>query len=61
MKVEQYLRFGAKQVWIIYPKRKRIHVYRPGVALVILDQTQMLEGGELLPGFEVKVADLFIF
>jgi Uma2 family endonuclease len=58
IKVEQYLRFGAKQVWVVYPKRKRVHVHRPDQAMAALDQTQTLEGGDLLPGFSVKVADL---
>ncbi len=60
IKVDQYLDAGAKQVWVVYPKTKRIHVFHGGRSMVILDETQMLEGGDLLPGFSVKVADLFL-
>jgi Uma2 family endonuclease len=59
-KVEQYLRFGAKQVWIVYPKRKCIHVYRADKSMAILDESETLTGGDLLPGFSVKVSDLFV-
>lgn len=59
-KVEQYLRFGAKQVWIVYPKRKCVHVYRANKSMAILDESETLTGGDLLPGFSVKVSDLFV-
>jgi Uma2 family endonuclease len=60
IKVEQYLQSGAKQVWVLYPKTKRIHVFRPGSQPVVLDETQTMDGGELFRGFSVKVADLFL-
>ncbi len=60
IKIEQYLHSGAKQIWVLYPKTKRVHVFTPGSQLAILDETQTLEGGDLLPGFSVKVADLFL-
>jgi Uma2 family endonuclease len=59
VKVEQYLQSGAKQVWILYPKTKRLHLFRPGNQLRVLDETQTLDAAELFPGFSVKVADLF--
>jgi Uma2 family endonuclease len=59
IKVKQYLQYGAKQVWILYPKTQNIHVFFTGAALIILDHDQTLEGGDLLPGFSTKVADLF--
>jgi Uma2 family endonuclease len=59
-KVEQYLRFGAKQVWIVYPTKKRVHVFRPDAAPAVLNESQSLDGGDVLPGFSVKVADLFV-
>jgi Uma2 family endonuclease len=58
-KVKQYLQGGAKQVWVLYPKTRNIHVFSGAQSPRILDANQTLEGGELLPGFSVKVADLF--
>ncbi len=59
VKVGQYLQSGAKQVWVLYPKTRRIHVFHAGGATVIFDESQTLEGGDSMPGFSVKVADLF--
>jgi Uma2 family endonuclease len=60
IKVEQYLQSGARQVWVLYPKTKRVHVFRPGSQVTVLGETQTLDAGDLLPGFSVKVADLFV-
>jgi Uma2 family endonuclease len=60
VKVEQYLHSGAKQVWVLYPKTKRLHLFRPGNQLRVLDETQTLDAAELFPGLSVKVADLFL-
>ncbi len=60
VKVDQYLQSGARQVWILYPKTKCIYVFRAGEQVAVLDASQRLEGGDLLPGFSVAVADLFL-
>lgn len=59
-KVDQYLRAGARQVWIVYPKGKRVQVFYADGSGCLLSETQTLEGGDLLAGFSVKVADLFV-
>jgi Uma2 family endonuclease len=59
IKLEQYLQSGAKEVWILYPRTRRLHLFRPGNQLRMLDETQTLDAAELLPGFSVKVADVF--
>ena len=45
-KVEQYFRAGAQQVWVLYPKTKRVHVFCDADQAVVLDETQTL-GGEM--------------
>jgi Uma2 family endonuclease len=60
IKVEQYLQSGAKQVWVLYPKTKRLHLFRPGNQLRVLDETKTLDAAEFFPGFSIKVADLFL-
>jgi Uma2 family endonuclease len=59
LKVDQYIWAGSKQVWVLYPKSRRVHVFYAGGATTMLDETQTLTGGELLPEFSVKVAELF--
>ena len=58
LKVHQYLKGGAKQVWVLYPKTQDLHVHMARQT-VILKGDEVLDGGELLPGFAVKVSDLF--
>jgi Uma2 family endonuclease len=60
IKVQQYLHTGAKQVWVVYPITKRVHIFLAGGQLTILDKTQTVDAGDLLPGFSIKVADLFL-
>jgi Uma2 family endonuclease len=60
IKTKQYLQAGAKQVWVLYPATRTVHVSRPNTPVVVLDEIQTLTGGDLLPGFSVKVADLFV-
>lgn len=60
VKVRQYLRFGAKQVWVLYPKTKTVEVHCHGIPTATLEESQTLTGGDLLPGFSVTVSDLFV-
>ncbi len=58
IKVDQYLGAGAKQVWVLYPKTRKLYVYG-GRQSVVLKGDDLLDGGGLLPGFSVKVSELF--
>lgn len=57
-KVAQYLEFGVKQVWVLYPRSKTLVLHTPGGART-LRQNDTLDGGTLLPGFAVRVGDFF--
>jgi Uma2 family endonuclease len=52
-KAGAYLASGAGIVWAIDPRRRTVTVYPPGV------EPQRLTGEGVLPGFAVRVADLF--
>jgi Uma2 family endonuclease len=58
LKARQYLLSGGKEVWIVYPKTKTVHILRPGSAQVF-EENSVVESPELLPGLSIKVADLF--
>ena len=60
LKVDQYLRAGAKQVWVLYPGVKRVQVFYSDRAPAMLDETQTLTGGDVVPGFSVQVRNLFL-
>jgi Uma2 family endonuclease len=55
--VEFALRYGTTEVWQLYPKSGRVHLFRGGTGSV-LDSTQEITT-DLLPGFAVPVASFF--
>ena len=58
-KIRQYLEAGVRTVWIIVTPMREIHVYAAGARPKILCTGDALEEPTLLPGFSVRVADLF--
>ncbi|GMU54716.1 MAG: hypothetical protein AMXMBFR33_38620 [Candidatus Xenobia bacterium] len=59
-KVGQYLESGATLVWVIYPERAQVVVYRSDGEVELLAQDQELTAEPVLKGFHCKVADLFL-
>lgn len=57
-KVQNYLHYGVKLVWLLYPSVKSIIVRKRGL-IVELTQDDILNGENILPGFEVKVSEIF--
>lgn len=59
-KVDEYLAVGVKIVWLIRPVKRLIEVYHPGDKKpLLLGIDDELDGGEVLPGFKLKVAEIF--
>ena len=58
-KLEEYFAVGAQLIWVVDPRRQRLHIYRSLTDLEILTAQDTLTGGEVLPGFQVPVAELF--
>jgi Uma2 family endonuclease len=58
-KIEKYRRFRVPLIWILWPRRKAVTVYPIGKPPMELAEEDELDGGDVLPGFRVKVADLF--
>ncbi len=59
-KAQLYLRFGTRLVWVIWPRYKRVDVWRPGddtPAPLGVDDT--LDGEDVVPGFTYPIARLF--
>ena len=54
-----WLSCGSQQVWVACPLTATIIVYRPNIAPVTLSEDDVLDGGELLPGFSTPVWRLF--
>ena len=57
-KVANYLAAGTV-VWMVYPDEKQIKVYEPGQPVKTYTVKDVLDGGRVLPGFELSLKDLF--
>lgn len=57
-KVLDYLRYGVRLVWVVYPASRTIisHTHDQVQRLAVDD---LLDGGDVLPGFTIKVSDIF--
>jgi Uma2 family endonuclease len=58
-RVSQYLQRGVPMVWLVDPETRTVAVYQPGQIHQVLDETEELAGGEVLPGLQCPVAKLF--
>jgi len=58
-KTRQYLSSGCWAVIVAYPKTKEVHVHRTGEPTEILGGDDALEIASALPGWSVRVGDLF--
>ncbi|MCS7065099.1 MAG: Uma2 family endonuclease [Fimbriimonadales bacterium] len=58
-KVADYFESGAQQVWLLFPERQQVVVYRSLFDTVVLNSEDELTGGDLLPDFRILVRELF--
>ena len=58
-KVGEYLQAGVRLVWVIDPRRERAVAYRSLTDVTNLGLDDNLDGGEVLPGFSVRLREVF--
>lgn len=58
-KVREWLEFGVRLVWVVYPETRTVHVIRSFQERLTLSEEDTLDGGDVLPGFSFAVAELF--
>jgi Uma2 family endonuclease len=60
-KARLWLERGARLVWVVWPRRRAIDVWLPGdeEPRATLKAGDMLDGGDVVPGFSHPVADIF--
>lgn len=56
-KLANYLTVGVL-VWVVNPFDRYIEVYQPGKPVKVVDETGMLDGGDVLPGLTLAVKDI---
>ncbi len=59
-KVQMWLAAGSNAVWTVDPMEKTVTVHRAGVEPVVLTENQIIEGGDVLPGFACRAALFFL-
>jgi Uma2 family endonuclease len=57
-KVEEWLGFGVRAVWVVYPAGPRLQLNLPDGTARMLGPDDEVDGGEALPGFRMRLRDL---
>jgi Uma2 family endonuclease len=62
-KINAYLQYGSRLVWVIDPEKQSAAVYRKGegssIVSIYLTAEDTLTGGDVLPDFRLPLNDLF--
>jgi len=58
-KMQQYIDNGVRLGWLIDRKRRRVYIYRPGIAVQQLDNPETVSGDPELPGFVLKLGEIW--
>ncbi len=58
-KMEEYMASGCRMGWLVDPQARKTFVYSENGDIQTVPFDAVLSGGEVLPGFELKVGDLF--
>jgi Uma2 family endonuclease len=58
-KAREWLTAGTEQVWVINPQLKTVTVYRLSGKPETLGDADILHGGDMVPGFQLPVAEIF--
>jgi Uma2 family endonuclease len=58
-KVREWQEFDVRLVWVVYPETRTVHVIRSLQERLTLSEGDMLDGGDVLPGFSCPLSELF--
>jgi Uma2 family endonuclease len=58
-KLTDYFSAGTRLVWYIYPSRREVVVFQSPTSQRVLQETEVLDGGDVLPGFQLRLTDYF--
>lgn len=58
-KITEYFTFGVRQVWIVSPESKTLQIYFSRTEVKILTADDELIAEEILPGFRLKLSEIF--
>lgn len=58
-KLKQYFQAGVRLVWYIDPKTRSVRAFTSPTAVTEIDEDGSLDGGQVLPGFQLSLRELF--
>lgn len=58
-KLREYFKAGVRQAWYVYPAKREVRIYDAPDKYTVLGEQDVLDGGEILPGFTLSVAEVF--
>ena len=58
-KIEMWLEHGVSMALEVRPATRAIVVHRPGASAVALTSNDVLDGGDVLPGFSLPLSEIF--
>ena len=58
-KMQEYMDSGVQLGWLLERKQRRVEVYRQGKPVEVLENPEKLLGEQVLPGFELYLADVW--
>jgi Uma2 family endonuclease len=58
-KTRHYLQSGVRAVWLVFPSLEVIHIYETFSQIRVLTKDDILDGGNVIPGFQLPLATLF--
>ena len=59
VELRAYLAAGTRLVWDVNPEDRCVTVYASNQRGVVYDDTDTIDGGDVLPSFKCPVADFF--
>jgi Uma2 family endonuclease len=59
-KAREFLAAGVRLIWVLNPATSSVVVHQPGKPALILEKSDMISGGAVLPAFLLPVADFFV-
>jgi len=58
-KLAEYFAAGVRLVWYVYPDPREVRVYTAPDRSAVVGKHETLDGGDVLPGFSLHLAELF--
>lgn len=58
-RVLEYLDAGTRLVWVVHPRIRTVTVFHSKTNVRVLTDAERLDGVDILPGFQLDIAELF--